>query len=243
MFSLYPISRLLFNRRLHYFHFIRDYYIENRYCLHSPEGAVILLPNIIFGDWTEKAHLKRKNIKSDPDYMKTLLTADQIGSTIDKLLEQIVSDINPELDLAIIGLRSRGEILAQRLTQKLTQKLGHEIPCGTLDITLYRDDLNTPRSGTQPTVRATEIEFDINDKFILLVDDVLHTGRSVRAAMDALTDLGRPKTVRLAVLVDRGARELPIRADYVGIRADVEPSESVNVYLVEADQVDQVTVE
>jgi pyrimidine operon attenuation protein/uracil phosphoribosyltransferase len=175
--------------------------------------------------------------------MRTLLTADQISSTIEKLLEQIVSDINPALDLAIIGLRSRGEILAQRLTQRLTKKIGHDIPCGTLDITLYRDDLNSPRSGSQPTVGATEIEFDVNDKFILLVDDVLHTGRSVRAAMDALTDLGRPRTVRLAVLVDRGARELPIRADYVGIRAEVEPSESVNVYLVETDRIDQVTVE
>ena len=175
--------------------------------------------------------------------MKTLLNADQINSTIDKLLEDIISDTRPESDLAIIGLRSRGEILAQRLTRKLEKRLGREIPCGTLDITLYRDDLHAPRSGSQPTVRATEIEFDVNDKFILLVDDVLHTGRSVRAAMDALTDLGRPRTVRLAVLVDRGDRELPIRADYVGIRAEVGHAESVKVFLIEEDQIDQVIVE
>ncbi len=175
--------------------------------------------------------------------MKTLLNAEQIKTTTDKLFNEIISDINPELDLAIIGLRSRGEILAQRLTRKFEKQLGRKIPCGTLDITLYRDDLHSPRGGAQPTVRATEIEFDVNDKFILLVDDVLHTGRSVRAAMDALTDLGRPRTVRLAVLVDRGDRELPIRADYVGIRAEVGPSESVSVHLVEEDQVDEVIVE
>lgn len=175
--------------------------------------------------------------------MKTLLTADQISNTIDTLMESIASDISPESDFAIIGLRSRGEILAQRLAEKLTRRLGRQIPCGTLDITLYRDDINAPRSGAQPAVRTTEIEFDVNGKFILLVDDVLHTGRSVRAAMDALTDLGRPRTVRLAVLVDRGDRELPIRADYVGLRADVKPSESVQVNLVEVDQVDQVIVE
>ncbi len=183
------------------------------------------------------------NVISDPYSMKTLLNADQISTTIEKLFDDIVSDINPESDFAIIGLRSRGEILAQRLTNRLETHLGREIPCGTLDITLYRDDLHAPRSGSQPTVRATEIEFDINDKYILLVDDVLHTGRSVRAAMDALTDLGRPRTVRLAVLVDRGDRELPIRADYVGIRAEVEPNESILVHLIEEDQVDEVIVE
>lgn len=175
--------------------------------------------------------------------MKTLLNADQINSTIDKLFSEIVPDINSESDLAIIGLRSRGEILAQRLMLKLEKHLGRKILCGTLDITLYRDDLHAPRSGSQPTVRTTEIEFDVNGKLILLVDDVLHTGRSVRAAMDALTDLGRPRAVRLAVLVDRGDRELPIRADYVGLRADVAPSESVLVHLVEEDQVDEVIVE
>lgn len=186
---------------------------------------------------------KKENNYKRSAYMKILLNSDQIHTTVEALFSQIIADISPNSDLAIIGLRSRGEILAQRLNRKLNEQLGREIPCGTLDITLYRDDIHSPRSGVQPTVRATEIAFDVNDKFILLVDDVLHTGRSVRAAMDALTDLGRPRAVRLAVLVDRGDRELPIRADYVGLRAEVEPNESVLVHLIEEDQVDEVIVE
>ncbi len=175
--------------------------------------------------------------------MKILLNSEQITATVDRLFETIAADLKPELDLAIIGLRSRGEVLAQRLGRKLEKKFARTIPNGTLDITLYRDDLHAPRGGAQPTVRETEIDFDVNGKFILLVDDVLHTGRSVRAAMDALTDLGRPKAVRLAVLVDRGDQELPIRADYVGIRADVAAGESVTVHLAEEDGVDEVIVE
>lgn len=175
--------------------------------------------------------------------MKTLLNAEQITTTVDYLFHRIAGDLEPESNVAIIGLRSRGEVLAQRLGRKLEEKFGRTIPNGTLDITLYRDDLNAPRSGAQPTVRETEIDFDVNDKFILLVDDVLHTGRSVRAAMDALTDLGRPKTVRLAVLVDRGDQELPIRADYVGVRAEVSSLESITVHLIEEDGVDEVIVE
>jgi len=175
--------------------------------------------------------------------MKTLLNAEQIHATIEKLFNSIAANVSSESDLAVIGVRSRGEILANRLTRKLEERLGYKIPCGTLDITLYRDDLHAPRSGAQPTVRTTEIEFDVNDKFILLVDDVLHTGRSVRAAMDALTDLGRPRAVRLAVLVDRGERELPIRADYVGLRVEADAHELVKVHLVEEDGVDQVIIE
>ncbi len=175
--------------------------------------------------------------------MKTLLTAAQIDETLETLYETIVADMDPKTEVAVVGIRSRGEILANRLTGRLDERLGRKMLCGTLDITLYRDDLNAPRSGSQPTVRATEIDFDVNDKVILLVDDVLHTGRSVRAAMDALTDLGRPRTVRLAVLVDRGDRELPIRADYVGIRAEAGPEEIVTVHLVEQDDVDEVIVE
>ncbi len=175
--------------------------------------------------------------------MKTLLNADQVNQTVNQLYKDIVADLNAESDFAIVGLRSRGEILAKRLLEKLEKQFDRSIPCGTLDITLYRDDIHAPRNGMQPTVRTTEIEFDVSDKFILLVDDVLHTGRSVRAAMDALTDLGRPRAVRLAVLVDRGAQELPIRADYVGIRAEVEPAESVKVHLTEQDKIDEVIVE
>ena len=117
------------------------------------------------------------------------------------------------------------------------------MPCGTLDITLYRDDLNSPKSGTQPQVRTTEIGFDIDDKIIILVDDVLYTGRSARAAMDALIDLGRPKAIRLAVLVDRAGREFPIQADYAGYKANAKPDEMVQVFLKESDGKEQVIVE
>jgi pyrimidine operon attenuation protein/uracil phosphoribosyltransferase len=147
------------------------------------------------------------------------------------------------LDIAVIGIRSRGEILAQRLSSRLSRKLGKEVPCGTLDITLYRDDLNSPGIARQPQVRTTEIGFDINDKIIILVDDVLYTGRSTRAAMDALIDLGRPKAIKLAVLVDRAGREFPIQADYAGFKTDVLPGELVRVNLVESDGKDEVVVE
>ena len=120
----------------------------------------------------------------------------------------------PKIELAVIGIRSRGEILAQRLAEKLSKKLNKKIPCGALDITLYRDDINSPRGGGGLQVRTTDIGFDISDKLIILFDDVLYTGRSTRAALDALIDLGRPKAIRLAVLVERAGREFPIQADY-----------------------------
>lgn len=175
--------------------------------------------------------------------MKVLLNELQISEILDSVSQDIASDLGSHNNLVIIGIRSRGEILAQRLRKRLSERLGKEIPCGTLDITLYRDDIHDPQSAVPTQVRTTEIDFDIHQTIVLLVDDVLHTGRSVRAALDALTDLGRPKAIRLAVLVDRGSRELPIRADYVGIRVDVKPEERVQVLLKETDQVEQVLVE
>jgi pyrimidine operon attenuation protein / uracil phosphoribosyltransferase len=175
--------------------------------------------------------------------MKVLLNAKQIDSALNKLTNRIVADIPQGVEIAVIGIRSRGEIVAQRLAGRLSKKIGSEIPRGTLDITLYRDDLNSPKSGSQPQVRATEITFDINDKLIILVDDVLHTGRSARAAMDALIDLGRPKAIRLAVLVDRAGREFPIQADYAGYKADAKPGKLVQVFLKESDNKEQVIVE
>jgi pyrimidine operon attenuation protein/uracil phosphoribosyltransferase len=129
------------------------------------------------------------------------------------------------------------------MSELLSEKLGKEIPCGTLDITLYRDDLNSPQGITQPQVRTTEIGFDVHDKIIILVDDVLYTGRSARAAMDALIDLGRPRAIRLAVLVDRAGREFPIQADYAGYKSDAEPGNLVQVNLVESDGKDEVIIE
>jgi pyrimidine operon attenuation protein/uracil phosphoribosyltransferase len=175
--------------------------------------------------------------------MKVLLNAAQIERTMHTLADQIADQTAPDNDLAIIGIRSRGEILAQRLADRLAQRLGKPIPCGTLDITLYRDDLNAPHGGNQPQVRTTEIGFNVDEKTIILVDDVLYTGRSTRAALDALIDLGRPKAIRLAVLVERAGREFPIQADYVGCAADVSPQQSIQVNLIESDGQDEVIVE
>lgn len=174
--------------------------------------------------------------------MDISLKADQIAAVIDDLVRQITSDIPPDANVAVIGIRSRGEILAQRLEAKLGDYFKQPVLRGTLDITLYRDDLNEPKE-TQPTVRSTEIDFDISDKLILLADDVLHTGRSVRAAMDALTDMGRPRMVRLAVLVDRGQHEYPISADYAGVKQEVDADKLVRVHFTETDNEDRVFVE
>lgn len=174
--------------------------------------------------------------------MRVILDSGQIERALADVAERIIQETPQGAALAVIGVRSRGEILAQRLSKLLTSKLGQEIPSGTLDITLYRDDLNSPQSSWQPEVRTTEIGFDIHDKVIVLVDDVINTGRSARAAMDALIDLGRPRAIRLAVLVDRGGRELPIQADYAGVRIDAGENESVDVNLVESDGRDEVVV-
>jgi pyrimidine operon attenuation protein/uracil phosphoribosyltransferase len=175
--------------------------------------------------------------------MKVILNSKQIEQILDDLAGRIISETPQELDIATVGIRSRGEILAQRLSELLSKKLNKDVPCGTLDITLYRDDLNSPQSNSQPQVRTTEIGFDIDDKIIILVDDVLYTGRSTRAAMDALIDLGRPKVIKLAVLVDRAGREFPIQADYAGYKTDVAPGKLVQVNLVESDGKDEVVVE
>jgi len=175
--------------------------------------------------------------------MKVILDSKQIKQVLKELADHIIADTPSDLHIAIIGIRSRGEILAQRLSNRLSKKLGKEIPCGTLDITLYRDDLNSPQSVAQPQVRTTEIGFDIDDKIIILVDDVLYTGRSARAAMDALIDLGRPRAIRLAVLVDRLGREFPIQADYAGYKSDASPDNLVQVNLVESDGKDEVVIE
>ena len=175
--------------------------------------------------------------------MKVILDSEQIEQILTVLTDQIVSDTLAHSDIAVIGIRSRGEVLAQRLSARLSEKLGRDIPCGTLDITLYRDDLNSPQGTAHPEVRTTEIGFGIDEKVIILVDDVLYTGRSTRAAMDALVDLGRPRVVKLAVLVDRDGRELPIQADYAGYKSDADPGQLVQVHLVESDGKDEVVVE
>ena len=175
--------------------------------------------------------------------MKVVLDSGQINASIAKLTDSISSLASAKTEIAIIGIRSRGEVLAQRLTESLSKKLNAAIPCGTLDITLYRDDINDPQGEGQPTVRSTEIPFDISGMTIILVDDVLHTGRSIRAAMDALMDFGRPKAIKLAVLIDRGGRELPIQADFAAEIIDTAPAKSIKVSLIETDGSDQVVIE
>jgi pyrimidine operon attenuation protein/uracil phosphoribosyltransferase len=156
------------------------------------------------------------------------------------MAHEIVENVTDADRLALVGIHTHGVPLAQRLGSKLAEILGAAIPCGSLDIGMHRDDIGM--RGGAPMIHKTEIPFDITGKSIVLVDDVLFTGRTIRAAMDALMDLGRPQRIQLAVLVDRGHRELPIRADYVGKNAPTKFEEKVQVRLRELDGVDEVIV-
>jgi pyrimidine operon attenuation protein/uracil phosphoribosyltransferase len=174
--------------------------------------------------------------------MRTQYDADDVKRVIAALADKVAVAFARQQPIGIIGIRTRGEVLAQRLTAALNAKGVTQIERGVLDITLYRDDLS--EIGPKPMVRPTDIDFDINGKPILLVDDVLFTGRSVRAALDALSDFGRPSSIRLLVLADRGGRELPIQADFVGVTLkDVLPNHRVNVRLAEVDGTDEVVIE
>ena len=175
--------------------------------------------------------------------MDVILNADQISTAISKLSDLVIESTPSDFEIAVIGIKSRGEVIAQRICNQISDKISKPVDCGSLDITLYRDDINEPHGNEQPQVRGTEITFNIDHKIIILVDDVLYTGRSVRAAMDALVDLGRPEAIRLAVLVDRSGREFPIQADWASTRIDVADEKSVEVHLVETDETDQVIVE
>jgi pyrimidine operon attenuation protein/uracil phosphoribosyltransferase len=171
------------------------------------------------------------------------MDAERVGRALMRIAHEIVERSRAFDDLAIIGVRTRGVPIAKRLAQNISAIAGREVPTGVLDITLYRDDLMRQPLGPQPVVRRTEIPFSIDDKRLILVDDVLYTGRTVRAALDALIDFGRPRSIQLVVLVDRGHRELPIKADYVGKNLPTSREESVQVRLVEIDGRDEVTIE
>jgi len=159
-----------------------------------------------------------------------------------RIAHEILERNKGTADLALVGIRSRGIHLAQRIQRALAEIEGSaNIPLGVVDITLYRDDLD--RGLQNPIVQGTDIPFPVDNRRILLVDDVLFTGRTIRAAMDALVDFGRPQSIQLAVLVDRGHRELPIRADYVGKNLPTSLREQVQVRLAEADGVDEVVIE
>lgn len=172
---------------------------------------------------------------------RVLLDKKGIEQTLRRLAREIAEATPAGNPLALVGIRRRGETLAERLIPMVREAGVEDIRHGALDITLYRDDLTT--IGPSATVRKTEIYFDITDMCLVLVDDVLFTGRSVRAALDALTDLGRPQSVRLAVLVDRGLRELPIQPDFVGLKIDTTPQDNIRVLLTSVDAEERVELQ
>ena len=172
---------------------------------------------------------------------KVVLDHEDIRRTLVRIAHEIVEQ-NAGDPIAIVGIHRRGAILAARVNELLAELTDREIPLGDVDISFYRDDLATRAPDRQPVVHASHIDFPVEGTTIVLVDDVLYTGRTVRAAIDAVFDYGRPRRVQLAVLTDRGHRELPIRPDYVGKNLPTARSERVNVRLEEIDGVDEVTI-
>lgn len=180
---------------------------------------------------TTMSEWKEKNVLLDEAAMRRALT---------RIAHEIIERNKGVENCVLIGIRTRGIYLAQRLAERIQQIEGQTVPVGELDITLYRDDLT--RKQDQPMIKGSDIEEDITDKKVILVDDVLFTGRTVRAALDALMDVGRPQMIQLAVLVDRGHRELPIRPDYVGKNVPTSKEEMIGVELAEVDHRECVTI-
>jgi pyrimidine operon attenuation protein / uracil phosphoribosyltransferase len=172
------------------------------------------------------------------EFKARLLEPDDMRRAITRIAHEILERNKGAMNLAIVGIHTRGIPLAKRIAQRVSELEGIDIPSGKLDITLYRDDLS--EVGLQPIVRQTEVPFDISSRRIVMVDDVFFTGRTARAGLDALIDLGRPGSIQLAVLIDRGHRELPIRADYVGKNIPTSKQEVVKVKLEETDGEDAV---
>lgn len=172
---------------------------------------------------------------------RTVITSEEMARAVERLARELVERHGTD-HVALIGIQRRGAVLARRLATAIAGQDGvaEGPPVGALDISLYRDDLS--EIAHYPVVRPTELAFDITGRTVVLVDDVLFTGRTIRAALDALTDFGRPRAVRLAVLVDRGHRELPIKPDHVGRNLPTDRSERVNVHVVEIDGIDEVTL-
>lgn len=169
-----------------------------------------------------------------------IMDAQAVKRALTRVAHEIVERNKGVGDLTLVGIRTRGVPLAQRIAEEIKRIEGIELPVGVLDITLYRDDLST--LAYQPIVHETLIPFSINDKKVVLIDDVLFTGRTVRAALDAIMDIGRPAAIQLAVLIDRGHRELPIRADYVGKNVPTSGKEIVSVQLTSVDGSEQVVI-
>jgi pyrimidine operon attenuation protein/uracil phosphoribosyltransferase len=173
---------------------------------------------------------------------KVVLKHEDLARTLKRIAHEIVEKNPDSSELAVIGIHTRGAILARRLHPILGELTGSELPIGDLDISFYRDDVGAKSPAAQPIVHASHIDFDLSERTVVLIDDVLFTGRTVRAAIEALFDYGRPRRVQLAVLCDRGHRELPIRPDYVGKNLPTAAGERVNVRLEEIDGIDEVTI-
>jgi pyrimidine operon attenuation protein/uracil phosphoribosyltransferase len=171
---------------------------------------------------------------------RQIMTGDEIRRAIVRISHEIVEKQAGTQGLALVGIQRRGVPLAQRVADAIEEHEGVRVPVGALDITFYRDDLSLV--AQQPIVKGTDLPFDLNGTTVVLVDDVLYTGRTIRAAMDALIDFGRPRAIRLAVLIDRGHRELPIRADHVGKNVPTSREEIVHVHVAEVDGEDEVTI-
>jgi pyrimidine operon attenuation protein / uracil phosphoribosyltransferase len=169
---------------------------------------------------------------------RQLLSGEEISRTLKRLAHEVVEKSGGAKDLALIGVRRRGIPLAQRISAIVQESAHVSVPVGTLDITLYRDDLSTV--GPQPVVHSSEIAFGVDDRDLVVVDDVLYTGRTMRAAMNGLFDLGRPRRIRLCVLIDRGHRELPIEASFIGRTVETSDTEIVEVRLQEIDKEERV---
>lgn len=176
-----------------------------------------------------------------PASSRTIMTAADIDAALRRIADAFVAQFPDASTLAVLGIRTRGVVLADRLRKLIEARCGESVDGGVLDITLYRDDVVA--LGPQPMVRDSAIDFDVTDRNILLVDDVLYTGRTIRAAMEEIIDFGRPGRIRLAVLVDRGLREYPIQADFAGLAVDTRADEAVRVLLSEIDGRDEVVVE
>jgi pyrimidine operon attenuation protein/uracil phosphoribosyltransferase len=173
---------------------------------------------------------------------KVVLERDDLRRKLQRIAHEVV-EANPDPgSLAVVGIHTRGAVLARRLHELLGELADTEVPIGDIDISFYRDDVGAQDPSSQPVVHASHIDFDLTGRTVVLVDDVLFTGRTVRAAIEALFDYGRPQRVQLAVLCDRGHRELPIRPDYVGKNLPTAHGERVNVRLEETDDVDEVTI-
>lgn len=173
--------------------------------------------------------------------IRLTISAEEVARAFRELNSYLLKKFNfSQQDIALVGIQTRGVVMAERLAKTIKNETGIEVPVGALDITLYRDDLNI--SGIQPIVGETKLDFDIDKKTIILIDDVLFTGRTIRAAIDELIDFGRPQRISLLVLVDRGHRELPIEPEFAPIKLQTKRSESVNLHLQEIDKKENIVV-